>query len=62
MQTFTKSTHNPPTIKTPGSDMIGAGVSNEDEFHLERLFDKLLNQLIIYRCEVSQNTFDGIHS
>jgi hypothetical protein len=30
--------------------------------HIPRLFDCLLNNLLIYRCDISQNTLDGIHS
>ena len=53
----------PPTIKTPESNFGGPGVSSEGiSLQMEKLFDRLLNNIIVFRCEVSQNTLDGLHS
>lgn len=38
------------------------GIAGEEVLHIPRLFDCLLNNLLIYRCDVSQNTLDGFHS
>jgi hypothetical protein len=38
------------------------GIGDEEIVHIPRLFDCLLNNLILFRCEIHQNALDGIKS
>ena len=49
-------------IGTPSSCVM-AGVEDQEQFiQVPRLFDSLANNLLVYRCDISGNSWDGILS
>lgn len=52
----------PIAIATPVSDFLVPGIGDEEIVHIPRLFDCLLNYLMVFRCDIHQNSLDGIRS
>jgi hypothetical protein len=52
----------PPAADEPASEFLMPGVSSENIIQIERMFDDIQSNIIIFRCEITGNMLDGIHS